>query len=358
MLFGSGITITERPSLIPCYFFLGLACILLFGMRYRRDHPNPWYQCKSYQELFNVLFMNKYTPHYIKANENLEKSQEADAKFDELMARFNSTSDEKKQNKVRITEAQMKNILAICDAAANAEDTNVENKGKLDPVKFIYYPFQKFLLKITRILRFLKNIVTWQESYYSFIITSVCLALSFACYFIPWGWIIKVVSRSFVWVCLGPWMKLVDIRNKRKKKRSSSTKVQKMTELVDKSRFRSMLYGESEIKMKAHKSSLFGNLSIHVPIIKQERFLDIPLPESTATPCGEMVLRRKIVIPHQDLKGNLIPVANDTSFWYPEVHESQLKFSKRIILVTAIATWFFVPFLLDSIRFYFSSIRN
>ena len=42
-------TVVEIPQLMPAFFFISIAWILLASMDYRRQHPNAWSRCKSFR---------------------------------------------------------------------------------------------------------------------------------------------------------------------------------------------------------------------------------------------------------------------------------------------------------------------
>jgi hypothetical protein len=81
----------------------------------------------------------------------------------------------------------------------------------LDPVRAALYPIQLMLGIAVRGVRVAKNVVTWQEAYFSFWISTGSLLLAILCLFVPWAWCIKWFSRIFAWTVFGPWMKLLDM---------------------------------------------------------------------------------------------------------------------------------------------------
>jgi hypothetical protein len=75
---------------------------------------------------------------------------------------------------------------------------------------------------------------------------------------------------------------------------------------------------EDAAKLKAMKKHMFGKYITRVPILKEDRYRDMPLPESTATPfrptpisLSELAMQEagyhRTRLPGQHLIGNMIP---------------------------------------------------
>merc|ERR1712174_111062 len=94
----------------------------------------------------------------------------------------------------------------------NVGDSIIESKGvnvSVDPMKPILYPVQKNLGIVCDVLRVMKNLIIWEECYYSFWLTMGSFVVGVACLFVPWRFLAIWSCRIFVWTLLGPWMKLV-----------------------------------------------------------------------------------------------------------------------------------------------------
>lgn len=209
------------------------------------------------------------------------------------------------------------------------QSTDITTKSKgitIDPLEIVLYPLQQQLGMVVKYVRYVKYVVTWQECYFSFWITLGCFVLSLICCFVPWFFIIKWLSRLLVWVTFGPWMKLVDIYYVRKiqpltaEERENKKKILLEKRLVEKKAIfqQARIRRENASKLKAMKKHLFGKFILGVPILKEDRFIDVPLPESFAVPyqpeqqhLSELAMRdagyHKIRIPGQHLVGDMIP---------------------------------------------------
>lgn len=124
-------------------------------------------------------------------------------------------------------------------------------------------------------------------------------------------------------ICLGifgPWMKLLDIYSYKFKEMIGDEdvweKIQKARSLEAKSEMR--VRKENAKKMKTMKKHMFGKYSVSIPTLKLERYADIPLPESFATPYQTKELSlaelamveagyKRTRVPGQNLVGEMIP---------------------------------------------------
>jgi hypothetical protein len=191
----------------------------------------------------------------------------------------------------------------------------------------ISFPFptlqiQQNLALVCRAARHAKYILFWEECYISFWIVSVSLLLGAAFLFVPWYFILQWTARVLSWTLLGPWMKLVDVYYVGRSKSLSTLKPlwlqthgeSRRSEAVTKAR----IDQETEVKLRAMKEHLFGRFVTRVPVLKEDRYMDIPLPESSAVPyqpdplplsevaMNEAGYRRKRLL-GQHIYGDMIP---------------------------------------------------
>jgi len=66
----------------------------------------------------------------------------------------------------------------------------------IDPIRAALYPIQLMLGLIVKVVRFAKNIITWQEAFCSFWISTGSLILAIICLFVPWFWLIEWVGDN------------------------------------------------------------------------------------------------------------------------------------------------------------------
>eukprot|EP00529_Nitzschia_sp_RCC80_P008506 CAMPEP_0113512820 /NCGR_PEP_ID=MMETSP0014_2-20120614/39536_1 /TAXON_ID=2857 /ORGANISM="Nitzschia sp." /LENGTH=1224 /DNA_ID=CAMNT_0000409189 /DNA_START=63 /DNA_END=3733 /DNA_ORIENTATION=+ /assembly_acc=CAM_ASM_000159 len=327
--------LVEHPQLVPSFCFMSVAWMLIAVMGWRRNSANIWQHCYSYFEIMRMVVVGDslVPPAKIDAYQNFDESKK------EMESWVN-----------RVEEAAKKAERAAAQAAIDEEERQkeLEEIGEadgdigtktgggglgIDPVRAALYPIQLMLGMLCRVIRFIKNIIIWQESFFSFWITTGCIIMSVVCLFVPWFWMIHWTSRIIVWTIFGPWMKLVDlfyvsqIKPETEEERRLREKADKLkrklatTEAADEAR----QIRENSAKLKAMKKYYFGRFSMQVPILKQDRYIDIPLPESTAEPYKEKQLTlaelameeagyRRKRIPGQTLVGEMIPTVELDSF--------------------------------------------
>jgi hypothetical protein len=144
--------------------------------------------------------------------------------------------------------------------------------------------------------------------------------------FIPWFFILKWSARATVWSLFGPWMKLVDIYYVSQIKPATETDLAQKAR-TNQSRRKNATYAavvdarvkkENEEKLKAMKAHMFGKFVVRVPILKEDRYRDLPLPESFAVPyqpekipLSELAMAEagyhRSRLPGQFLVGDMIP---------------------------------------------------
>jgi hypothetical protein len=327
--------LVEHPQLLPSFGFLSIAWILIAVMGWRRNSENIWQHCYSYFEIMRmILFGNSLVPPANIAP--YEKFEEAKK---EMEAWVNRVEDAAKKAERAYAQAQQdeeerqKELEEIGETNGDLGTKTGSGGLSIDPVRAALFPIQLMLAVLCRGIRFIKNIIIWQETFFSFWIATGCIVLSVVCLFVPWFWIIQWTSRIIVWTIFGPWMKLVDIlyvsqiKSETEEEQTLREQAERLkrkvatTEAVNKAR----QIREDTTKMKVMKKYYFGKFSMQVPILKQDRYIDIPLPESTAIPHKEKQLTlaelameeagyNRKRIPGQTLVGDMIPTVALDSF--------------------------------------------
>jgi C2 domain len=332
--------LVEHPQLLPSFGFLSIAWIMIAIMGWRRHSENIWQHCYSYFEIMSMVLVGDslVPPAKIEPYQNFDEAkkemeswvkrvEDAAAKAERAYAEAQKEEEERQEELEAIGETDI--------------DLGTKTGGggiSIDPVRAALYPIQLMLGVLCRVIRFVKNIFSWQEAFFSFWISTGCIMLSVACLFVPWFWIIQWTARFVVWTIFGPWMKLVDvfyvsrIKPETEEERKLREKAERLkrklatTEAADRAR----QVRENATKMKVMKKYYFGKFSMQVPIVKQDRFIDVPLPESSAVPHKEKQLtlaelameeagyNRKRV-PGQTLIGDMIPTIAQESFTHAPV---------------------------------------
>lgn len=290
-------TLVEKPRLLPSYCFLTLGFVLMASMGWRNNHPNPWWRCPTFIDLMKILIYGNAAslpPETIATEERSKEAFEFDNTWKELIE-----SAEKKAaaqaleiaNEQQMLEKELEEI-----GGANVEiQSNLGPRISADPLQVIgkkyLFPIQQMLLIVCEYVRFARNIFIWEESYYSFWVTLVSFVLSFVFIFVPWVFLIRWTSRLIAWTLFGPWMKLADvyIAKTEKLSKEDEAKVEEAArlgrkKLMEKTIQDARIRNELAFKLRAFKQYFFGKFLTKVPILKADRFIDVPLPSSSAIP--------------------------------------------------------------------------
>ncbi len=326
--------LVEHPQLFPSFCFAVLAWILIAVMGWRRNSENVWIRCFSYNEILKKLLLGDalVPPHNFEPYENVDKLNEEMELWVKRVEEAEKKAERDNAESKKEEEERLKELEEIGDADTDI-GTKVGGGISIDPMRVVLFPIQLMLGTVCRAVRFVKNVVIWQEPYFSFWIATGSLVLAIACMFVPWFWLIKWTSRFVVWTLFGPWMKLLDIyyfslinpeTEEERQRRERADKLKRKlatTEAASKAR----VIREDAAKLKVMKKYMFGKFAMRIPILKQDRYPDIPLPESTATPfmqkefsLAELAMQEagyhRTRIPGQTLVGDMIPTIAVDSF--------------------------------------------
>mmetsp|Transcript_9287 Transcript_9287/g.20531 ORF Transcript_9287/g.20531 Transcript_9287/m.20531 type:complete len:421 (-) Transcript_9287:4-1266(-) len=208
------ILLVEKPFLFPSFFFGCLALLLQIVQGHRMGHPSPWKKCSSTLHFLFILLFNwsPFQPESISPNKGTEHALLYDATWETRLHVARKTAEIRSQ----IFLEEQKKLL---EELGHIGDENIESKfkpgvvdTKIDLLGPYVEPYRPFLNSIRKWLRFISNIIIWEDSYKSFWVTMGFFLLSFINFLIPWRWFILWTSRVVVWVGMGPWMRYVDIK--------------------------------------------------------------------------------------------------------------------------------------------------
>jgi len=318
------VCLVERPQLIPSFTFGSIAWLMMAINGWRKRRPNLWARCISYKTVaLQILF--GISPDSQEKIEPYENWDDAKSEIESFMDRVKEAqrlaemAEEKaaKENaKFEREEKERLEDLKEMDAATKTGGI----RTVVDPVAQSMLPFQLMLGMVCRILRFAKNVLIWEEAYFSFWVVSACLFTACVCLLVPWFFLIKWGSRMFVWTFFGPWMKLLDIYSYKFTDLIGDEDIWEQVQAVRSQEAKSAMRvrKENAKKMKAMKEHVFGKYSVSIPMLKLDRYADIPLPESYATPykAKELTLaelameeagNNRTRVPGQNLVGEMIP---------------------------------------------------
>lgn len=165
---------------------------------------------------------------------------------------------------------------------------NVKNTSfqfALGLLKSYLFPIQQMMFETCKWLRFAKNIILWEESIYTFWLIVVSLVLSVVFLFVPWFWIIKWSSRIIIWGLFGPWMKLVDMYVKGNEEDiNAAVEADRLArkQINEKTLQETRVKNELAFKLRDFKQYFFGKYLTKADILNFDRFVETPLPSSSA----------------------------------------------------------------------------
>ena len=392
-LFLCMVVLVERPTLFPSFCCATIAWVLLAVMGYKRNVPDPWDGCRSFGEVMQQLILGKCLsgPDDIPAFANAEKSKEFTEKWKKRVEEAEKMAERRRLKAIEEQEEWQKEMEEI-------GDTNVDISTKsgggvsIDPLKPILYPIQQYLGIACNSLRFIKNIIIWEESYFAAIISLTSVVLAIALAFVPWALIFRWSSRIIVWTLFGPWMKAVDVFYVSKLKPLTEEELDKQEHEAKKLRkertkeaaLQARIAREDAKKLKDMKKYMFGKFIMHVSVLKLDRFRDIPLPQSEAKPYEQKALpmselamkeagKDRTRIPGQQLIGDMIPMLdtsgiNDAPTGQPTGEKALLDKSSPgakvekdstanavakisgVVAAAAVVTWFGVPLMISAVK--------
>lgn len=321
--------LVERPQLFPSFVLFAIAWILMATMDYRCQLPDLWSRCKSYSELLRALILGSSgsAPVSIAPLENYEASQRF---VDEWRKRITESEEAAAKTYQESLRLQEEYALELEEIGEIDSDLSTKQGGlSIDPFKPLLFPVQQNLAMVCRYVRHVKYVLFWEECYISFWVTTGCLLLAFIFLFVPWFFLIQWSARVVVWTVFGPWMKLVDeyyvkkiqppseeeieLRKQKERDRRRRTSTAAATE--------ARIKRENAVKLKSMKKYMFGKYVTQIPILKGDRYRDLPLPESSAVPysapqvpLSELAMQEagyhRTRLPGQQLVGDMIPKAS------------------------------------------------
>lgn len=216
----SWVLVIEKPRLLPSFSWFSLAMLLLTTKQFRATYPNPWWRNATLTEMCMMLFLGKkapISPEKIDVNESADLARQADQYWEHLIA-----EEEKKGAIIRAEIYAEQQELERQLLETNGVADNIETKVgsiSIDPLVILkpyFYPAQLALIQLCSFVRFVKNVLQWEESHYSFLLTLLSFALGVTFIFLPWVFIIRWVARLLVWILAGPWMRFLDPTRKKK----------------------------------------------------------------------------------------------------------------------------------------------
>lgn len=311
IVFSFSVHAVEKPQLLPSFFFFACGWIMISSMCQRESHPSPWHRGHSFYHYWNILLHGKsfHVPQEIRPLQGHKEALKYEKAWQDRLV-----EDDARWAKQAELDAKVKGI---------SDDTVIRTKAKakanaplVDPISAMagarLLPYQQRLGRYCDKVRYVRNVMNWSESVMSFWYTVGCIGAGIFGLFVPWAFLIRWTSRLIVWICLGPWMKGLDIflhgltveEEVERQKMKSSNQIKQAFQLQCKA---AKTLRENTLKLKAFRVRLFGKYITRLPEYNLTRHEDVPLPESTAEPyCGSEI-KPSLIVPGQNLTGVMIP---------------------------------------------------
>lgn len=320
------VCLVERPQLIPSFIFGSIAWVMMAINGWRKDSPNIWARCAGFKTIaLQLLFGRGGGGTKIDPYENWDAAR---SEIDQFMDRIKEAQRlaEVAEEKAAIANANFEREEKERMEDLKEMDATTKTGGirtVVDPVAQSMLPFQIALGMVCRSIRFIKNVLIWEEAYFSFWVVSACMFASAVCLLVPWFFLIKWGSRIFVWTFFGPWMKLLDIYSYKIVDTLTDEELWEQLQAARSRNYKSEMRVKKENakKMKVMKEHMFGKYAVSIPVLKLDRYADIPLPESYAVPwkAKELTLaelameeagNNRTRVPGQSLEGEMIPLVS------------------------------------------------
>lgn len=322
--FFMAVTAAERPSLLFAYGWFSHAWILL-AIQYWRNHlPHPWTKTRTYGQILRMLIFNRAMvgPEIIPENHKEKEAKLLEEKRKDRIIKAEEAVRKRHEEQMKILAEHEKEVAELKQEA----DTDIATKRggiSIDPLKSFLYPVQQQLAQVCAIVRIVKNIYIWDEPYFAFFLTTASLLIGIVFLFLPWSFLIRWTGRIVAWGVFGPHMKLVDLcyysRLKEKTDEEEKEELSKyylgLKKIAEENANLAFQQTEEAAKLKAVKKIIFGKWVARVPCIKNERFRDFPLHNSSAKkyePTEDETQSTILRIHGQQLVGTMIPQVRDS----------------------------------------------
>ena len=205
------IHVVENPRYLPSFILFGCGWMMIANSHLRTSHPNPWHRGHSFLDHWNVMIRgNSYhsAGKEIQPMQGYKETVIQDAKWKQRL----KDDDDMWAKQYELADK----IKKISDDAVIRTKTSSSATGALvDPISAaagsFLLPYQKRLSGYCKKVRYVRNVLNWNESIVSFFYTLSFFGAAIVALFIPWRFILLWSSRLFVWVGLGPWMRIFDL---------------------------------------------------------------------------------------------------------------------------------------------------
>jgi hypothetical protein len=272
LFFCSSLTLVERPYLLPSFWLLSVAWVMMATGTQRQQHPSPWYRCPSFWQYVEVLRTGRSSLRIrnIKSREGSKATDAYDAAWNERVAKDLDAATKRAEMKKQLDDMGSEQIHTKMVA------------GNVIPIELLgrLARYQGMIGRCCRKFRLIKIILTWEESILSFWITACFLAAGLISLILPWAFILTWLGRIVVWGLLGPHMKIVDAYLQTNK--GDEKVLEKAMERFNQQSLNARVRYQEALKLKDMKCFRFGKFITAIPNFNLGRHYDRPLATSFA----------------------------------------------------------------------------
>lgn len=322
------ITLAERPTLGFSYFWFANAWLLLAIQNWRNNTPNPWNRSKSFGSIIRMMILNYAMTgsENIPANFNEEESISFERAMKERIEKAEAAAEKRREEELKILADYEKEVAGL-DQTAETDISTKTGGISLDPMVLLkpyVYPIQQSLALVCYGVRVVRNVYLWEEPYFATLLVIASFLVGLVFFVIPWPFLLRWTGRVVAWGVFGPHMKLVDVFYYRRLENSTEEEDKKQLEeyykaqkeLAQENAKLARIQTEDAIKLKEIKKVFYGRFIVRVPVIKGERFRDLPLHQSFARPyepSEDAPEINPIALGGQGFVGSMIPRVSPTS---------------------------------------------
>jgi len=286
-LLAFSVIITEFPEHTVSVFFASIVWFMLACLENQRKRPSPWAKPPSYFSMLGRFVTNRARPVTIEKQESIET--------DSVYMNHRET---RRDLNEELTQHFWDDFYKEGEVMAEmqAESAQIFKKrnrhARMKLFQEVLYPIQKVFFGICIQLRFISNVVNWNQLYISFWITTTAILLSVASFFLRDQFFLWS-KRIILYGLSGPHLKLLDIFYFRRLDAltdEEKAEIQKERERRKRNRFRKaflkvQMKKEERAKEEAVKRMLYGSDIVVIPdLLTPERYECVPRHESSANP--------------------------------------------------------------------------
>ena len=206
--FSWGLLICWDFNLFPAFLFFAIGWIFLTANGILRRNPSKWHTPRSYIQLWSIVLFGRIFAAEIHPNQDMDAIRAFDQAEKERQRRRKRTQELRAEYEEELRKElgrEMDEAEAGVEEIATKAAESVMDQLKVRPLKPILHPIQLKLRIVVNAFRFGSKFFLWQETYYSFWLTTFSFVGCFAAIWVPWGKVVRLIIRVVVIGMLGPW---------------------------------------------------------------------------------------------------------------------------------------------------------